>query len=139
MGIEITRKKDGSPSSNWWYGRFKINGKSKCVNLGIKIEGRVPSSLKEPGNTAFERSRIKAQLKLDELKKEAHSQKSAEQHLRELYEVKAGGSIDQVHLEDMEKRWELLPAKRKRSAQQVKIQKANLRDFRTFMKIPSPR
>ena len=58
MGVEITRKKDGSPSSNWWYGRFKVNGKSKCVNLGIKIEGRVPVSLKETGDTAFERSRI---------------------------------------------------------------------------------
>ena len=133
MGVEITRKKDGSLSSNWWYGRFKVNGKSKCINLGIKIEGRVPGSLKETGDTAFERSRIRAQLKLDELKKEAHSQKAAEQHLRELYEVKAGGSIDQVSLEEMEARWEMLPAKRNRSAQQVKIQKANLRDFRKFI------
>lgn len=40
MGLEITRKKDGSPRSKWWYGRFNINGKSTCVNLGVKIAGR---------------------------------------------------------------------------------------------------
>ncbi len=133
MGIEITRKKDGSPRSNWWYGRFTINGKSKCVNLGIKIEGRVPDTLRKIGDTKFERSRMRAQLKLEELQKEAMSQKAAEHHLKELYEIKAGGAFEQVPLTDMEEQWEMLPAKRKRSPAQVKIQKSNLREFRGFI------
>ena len=138
MGVELTRKKDGSLSSKWWYGRFTVNGKSKCVNLGVKVAGTVPRTMKNTGDAAFERSRMRAQLKLEELKKEAVSHKTAEHHLKELYEIKAGGGIDQVALTEMEERWELLPAKRKRSDQQTAVQKANLRRFREFMEMSFP-
>ena len=127
MALEIIRKKDRSLKSKWWYGRFAVNGETKCMNLGIEIAGKVPKSLRQTGDTAFERSRMRAQLKLEELKKEAVSQKSAEQHLRKLYEIKAGGNINQVTLSEMEDYWELLPAKRKRGAPQIKVQKANIR------------
>ena len=138
MGVEVTRKKDGSLSSKWWYGRFTVNGKSKCMNLGIKVAGNVPRTLKQPGDTAFERSRMRAQLKLDELKKEAVSQKAAEHHLKELYEIKSGGGIEQIELTEMEERWELLPAKRKRSAQQTAVQKSNIRRFREYIQENHP-
>ncbi len=138
MALEIVRKKDRSLKSKWWYGRFEVNGKPKCVNLGIEIEGKIPKTLKQTGDITFERSRMRAQIKLEELKKEAHSRKSAEHHLRELYEIKAGGSIDQVTLAEMEESWELLPAKRKRAAPQIKIQKANIRKFREFIEESFP-
>jgi integrase len=138
MGVEVTRKKNGSLSSKWWYGRFTVEGKPKCMNLGVKAAGTVPSSLKQQGDTAFERSRMRAQLKLDELKKEAVSQKAAEHHLKELYEIKSGGGIQQIELTEMEERGELLPAKRKRSAQQTAVQKANIRRFREYIQENHP-
>ena len=138
MGVEVTRKKDGSLSSKWWYGRFTVEGKSKCVNLGVKVAGTVPRKLKQTGDTAFERSRMRAQLKLDELRKEAVSQKAAEHHLKELYEIKSGGGIQQIELTEMEEHWELLPAKRKRSAQQTAVQKANIRRFREYIQKNHP-
>ena len=130
MGVEVTRKKDGSLRSKWWYGRFNIDGKSKCVNLGVAVAGKVPKTLRQTGDSAFERSRMKAQLKLEELKKEAHSHKTAEHHLQELYEINAGVSFEQIPLSEMEARWEALPSKRKRSAAQTKVQKTNIRKFR---------
>lgn len=133
MAVEIRRKKDKSLKSIWWYGRFKVNGSTKCLNLGIKVEGRVPDTLKETGDTKFERSRMRAQLKLEELKKEAMSHKAAEHHLRELYEIKAGGAFEQVPLSDLEAQWDLLPAKKTRSPRQIKIQHSNLKEFREFI------
>jgi len=133
MGLEITRKKDGSLRSKWWYGRFMANGKSTCVNLGVEIKGRVPATLRKKGSSEFEYSRVRAQVKLDELRREAHSRKTAAHHLEELYEIKAGESIAQVALTEMETRWEFLPAKKSRSAQTIKAQKANIRQFREFI------
>ena len=81
MGLEITRNQDGSPRSKWWYGNFTVGGERRYVNLGIEICGRVPASLKEIGDIAFERSRMKAQLKMDAFKQDAHSRKSAAKHV----------------------------------------------------------
>jgi len=69
MGLEITRRKNGSLRSKWWYGNFTVDGKRHYINLGVEIEGNIPESLKELGDVPFERSRMKAHLKLEELKK----------------------------------------------------------------------
>ena len=94
MGLEIQKKKDGTLRSKWWYGRFEVNGTSKYVNLDIMIQGRIPSTLREIGNPVFERLRAQAQVKLDELIREARSHKAAEKHLQDLYELKAGEMAD---------------------------------------------
>ncbi|MBI9021152.1 MAG: hypothetical protein JEZ10_07860, partial [Verrucomicrobia bacterium] len=67
MGLEIQKNKDGSLKSNWWYGRFEVEGKSHCVNLGIEVKGRVPATLRKTGDTAFECSRTLADAKIKEL------------------------------------------------------------------------
>lgn len=97
MGLEITRSKDGSPRSKWWYGNFTVDGERKYVNLGIEICGQVPASLKEAGDVAYERSRMKAQLKLDALKQDAHSRKSAVHHLQELYRCNGSLRCTAIH------------------------------------------
>lgn len=138
MGLEITRKKNGSLRSKWWYGRFTVGGKSACIKLGVKIEGRVPETLRKIGDMEFERSRIKAQLKLDELIKEARSHQCAEQHLERLYELKSGNQMTQVALEDLESFWLSLPAKKKRSATWEKNQCATLKTFRQHIQAHYP-
>jgi len=138
MGLEITRNQDGSPRSKWWYGNFTVGGERKYVNLGIEICGRVPASLKETGDVAYERSRMKAQLKLDALKQDAHSRKSAVHHLQELYEIKAGEELTQIALADMAEQWSLLPTKKKRCPLRTGNQLTTIRQFREFMEAKFP-
>lgn len=53
MGLEITRKKDGTLRSKYWYGRFEVNGTSKYLNLGVEIKGRLPETLRDTGDPRF--------------------------------------------------------------------------------------
>lgn len=56
MPLEIRKESNGGIRP-FWYGRYKINGKRFCQNLGVKITGTPPASLslKEEGDAAFER------------------------------------------------------------------------------------
>jgi integrase len=133
MGLEIQKKKDGSLRSKWWYGRFEVNGKETCVNLDVEIKGTVPKKPQKYGDTAFECSRTLAAAKLKDLMTDAHSRKTAAHHLQELYEIKAGETLTQISLDEMADRWEFLPIKRKRKPAQVKVQKANIEQFHSFV------
>ena len=134
MGLEITRKKDGTLRSKYWYGRFEVNGKTKSVSLNVEIKGRVPTTLREIGNPVFERSRAQAQVKLDELIREARSHKAAEKHLQDLYELKSGESLVQIPIVDIAHARFLPPDRRGRSAARDEVQFVAMRDFISFMK-----
>ncbi len=138
MGLELRRDSKQQLRSKWWYGRYIINGERRFVNLGVEVKGTVPGNLRRDGDTAFECSRALASAKLKELTTEARSRKTAAHHLEELYEIKAGEGIAQVSLEEMEIRWEFLPAKKSRSAQASAAQKANIRQFREFIQQKYP-
>jgi integrase len=133
MGLEITRKKDGTLRSKYWYGRFEVNGQSKTVSLNVEIKGQVPASLRETGDPRFERSRAQAQVKLDELIREARSHKAAEKHLQDLYELKAGDALHNAPLTELETIWDNIPVKKARSEQWVKTQHGALKKFREFV------
>ena len=138
MGLEIQKNKDGSLKSNWWYGRFEVDGKSHCVNLGIEVKGRVPATLRKTGDTAFECSRTLADAKIKELISHARSRKTAAHHLQELYEIKAGEELTQIPLAEMAERWNLLPTKKKRCPLRTENQLTTIRQFREFMKATFP-
>lgn len=133
MALEIVRKKDKTLKSKWWYGRFEVNGKTKCVNLGIEIRGEVPPSLRKIGDPLFERSRAQAQVKLDGLVQEARSHKAAEKHLQELYELKSGDALANTPLSGMENVWDNLPSKKTRSKTWTQTQHNSLKAFRKFV------
>jgi integrase len=134
MGLEIQKKKDGSLKSNWWYGRFMINGKQHVMNLGVEVKGKVPKTLRTLGDTAFECSRTLAALKLKEMVREANSLKVAEKHLQELYELKSGGSLGQVPITDIDDQRFMTPARRGRSLDREKIHRIALQDFIRYMR-----
>jgi len=134
MGLEITRKKDGTLRSKYWYGRFEVNGKTKSVSLNVEVKGRVPATLREIGDPFFERSRAQAQVKLDEMIREARSHKAAEKHLQDLYELKSGESLIQIRISGIAHARFLPPDRRGRSAARDEAQFVALRDFISFMK-----
>ncbi len=139
MGLEITRKKDGTLRSKWWYGRFEVNGQTKCVTLDVEIKGRIPATLREEGDIKFERARVLAQVRLDEFIREARSHKAAEKHLQDLYELKAGDVLHNTPLTELESVWDNLPAKKTRSTNWIKVQHSSLNSFRKFVIQNHPR
>lgn len=133
MGLELRRNKNYTLRSKWWYGRYTVDGKRRFLNLGVEVQGNAPANLRKLGDLAFERTRTLAKQRLDDLIREANSQKAAERHLEELYEVKAGHSVERVALADIEQCWLNLPARRKRTPLWEKNQCATLRKFREFI------
>jgi len=130
MALELRRNKDKSLKSKWWYGRFEVNGKTKCVNLGVEIKGTVPPTLRQTGDLPFEQSRILAKVQLDGLISEARSKKSAEKYLEDLYELKSGCELYNAPLTDLELHWNQLPTKKTRTSQWIKNQHSSLKAFR---------
>ena len=90
MGLELRRDQKQNLRSKWWYGRYMVDGKRHFINLGVEVKGKAPENLREQGDMAFECSRTLAAAKMKELLAEAHSQKTATHHLKELYEIKSG-------------------------------------------------
>lgn len=107
MGLEIRKQRDGSPRPEW-YGRFEVRGERFCVNLGVKIKGNPPKSLslKETGDLTYELSRQEAQKELDNLVKEARSNKHANRVLETLYEAKTGESVPTILIQNLIKEWD---------------------------------
>ncbi len=51
---------DWKKTSQWWYCRFTVNGKTKLINLGVKIKGQRPKSINGWGDETFRISRERA-------------------------------------------------------------------------------
>ena len=102
MPLELRKDRNGK-IRNHWYGRYEANGKRYCVNLGVEVRGKIPTSLKQFGDIAFERSRAEAQLKLKHLIEEVHSTKNASDLLKRAYEISQGVKVKEVPLDDLAK------------------------------------
>ncbi|MGO8696796.1 MAG: tyrosine-type recombinase/integrase [Limisphaerales bacterium] len=92
-------------SSKWWYGRFRANGKDLVINLGVRIEGQRPRTLREPGDLVFERCRGHAQAEHDKTEKDLREKRNVEQLTQKLIEVKTGGPRESVKLADVPEAW----------------------------------
>jgi integrase len=138
MGLELRRDADHNLRSKWWYGRYTVNGKRRFINLDVEVQGKPPADIRQTGSTAFECSRALAQTKLNELIRDATSHKSAEKHLQELYELKAGKSIERVPVADISAHWLLIPIRRERSASWERTQCSTLKDFSSYIKNNHP-
>ena len=106
MGLELR------PTSKWWYGRYMVDGKTTVVNLDIPVEGERPDSVTQEGNAAFEKSRGKAQAKLDGILDRIHRRQHAEEILQEMHVIRTGGRVGSILLPDLYDRWSKLPRRR---------------------------
>lgn len=113
MPLELRTQRDGR-IREMWYGRYELNGKLHYVNLGVKIAGTPPASrsLRDLGDTAFEKSRATAQAKLDKIIEEARSSSNAIHLVEKLYEMKTGETIRSVKLENLADEWAKIPRRR---------------------------
>src|SRR5208283_3874997 len=99
MPLELRNSSDGRIRP-YWYGRYEIDGKRYCHNLGVKIRGQPPASLslKELGDAIFEQSRATALAKLQAIVEEARAGHDSSHLIKKLYEIKTGEQIRSVDL-----------------------------------------
>jgi integrase len=139
MSLEIRRNSDGTIRP-FWYGRYEINGKRYCDNLDVKIGGTPPASLslKDEGDTAFERSRATACAKLSSIVEEARTTRDSARLVAKLYEIKTGEQIRSVKLENLPEEWAKIPRKRKPNARYAAQCRSALARFASFIQGHNP-
>jgi len=101
-----------SKESKWWYGRIVVNGRKLKRNLGVEVRGERPRKLRQRGDDAFERSRAKAQAALERLQLDIRKRTTAEELVQTIHEIRTGGRIRTIMLEDCAAHWEKLPRRR---------------------------
>ncbi len=117
-------------NSRWWYGRFVVDGKRYCVNLGVKVPARSAAS---PTSPAFIASRAAAQTKLEAAIEEARSKQGAVRLIERIYEIKTGSPVDVVAIDALSSLWRELPRKRVASTQYLDTSCSTLDRFARFM------
>ena len=132
MPLELRNGRDGQ----WrpcWYGRFEVNGRRHCVNLGVKIAGEPPKSLRKQGDPSFELSRGLALAKLAEVTAETRRPFDAARLVEKIYEIKCGEKVSNLPLTDLKDAWQKIPRKRKPSDRYAKQAQAVLGRFVTHI------
>lgn len=107
MGLKLI--KDGGVVRRAWYGQYKEGGRYRAIRLTTPMRGeRIPSSLAERGDEAFERSREAAQAEFDRFEAERGIKGGAEHLTEALIESKTGQSVEYVTLAELEATWRRL-------------------------------
>lgn len=134
MPLELRIETNGTVRP-FWYGRFKINGKRQCLNLGVKVNGTPPASLslKDDGDIAFERSRTAAQAKLESVAEEARTKRDSVRLVERLYEIKTGEAIRSVMLAELAEEWAKIERKREPNARYAAQCQSTLKRFAVFV------
>lgn len=129
MALEIQRGK-----SKWFYARITVNGKKFYQNLRVRIEGTPPQSMREEGDTAFERSRLKAMVKHDELEAKLATQGNTEELYQKILEARTGERMRFLPLDQLAERWKALPRRRTLSERYESDSIAVITDFVNFLR-----
>ncbi len=128
MALELQRGK-----SKWWYGRVIVEGKKITRNLGVKIDGHPPTSLKEFGDVLFERSRTKAQAALEKFQEDLKKRTTSTEMVQTIHEIRTGTRISSMPVGDMLKQWKAPPRRRQPSNRYVSIVGAYFVRFHAFL------
>ena len=132
MGLEIKK------GSNWWYGRFRVEGKIKQINLDVEIEGVRPATVSGAGDRDFERSRGKAQQELDRKVAELLGDPMAEKAVQRLVEIKTGYVAKFPKVADLPALWDALPRRREPDERYAEQCKGVLRRFAEYLSVQKP-
>lgn len=129
MPLELQRGR-----SKWWYGRFEVNGRNLCKNLGVEVKGVIPASLAQLGDTIFERSRAKAQAALEIIQLDAKKRSTAEELVQTIHEIRTGTRIESIPLGEAAPRWKALPRRRPLSDRYVSQAESWMTEFVAYVR-----
>jgi len=125
------------PTSGWWYGRFVIDKRLRRFNLGVRVDGVRPKSLKEDPyewDSRFLKSRQKALVAHDRLLEDLQAKRNTEELAQRVLEIKSGYRVKSVKLNDLPRKWVELPRKRPASTEYLKQGKKRLVNFVSFLR-----
>jgi len=105
MAVELKKGRDGQ-FVRTWYGRYTDNGKRASVAL-CAVAGEPPASLsiRDKGNSAFEKSRDKAESLLADLIRDVNRKGMADHLTERLIESKTGGTVEYAKVADLPELW----------------------------------
>jgi integrase len=132
MALEIKK------GSNWWYARWRDGDKIRQVRLSVPVRGRPPSSLRQEGDRAFERSRGQAMREHDRLLKELKVDRTAEKDLRDLIQLKTGHQPEFPVLRDLPRLWAEIPRRKAPTPRYVSQCQTVIERFVEFVEAEQP-
>lgn len=124
---------DWKKTSKWWYGRFKLNDKTKLLNLGVEIEGKRPQSINGQGDEKFRRSRERAKIKHDECLSEIQNKRNLQKLTERMIELKTGEPVQSVQLKELSEAWLKIPRRKELSKQYASVSQSRLKRFADYM------
>ena len=133
MSLELRRG-----VSEWWYGKFKVNGRKFTKNLAVKVQGVMPPTLREMGDIVFERSRAKAQAAMEKFQEDLKRRSAAEELVQTIHEIRTGARVSSVPLAEIGARWCAVLRRRPLSASYQKQKVSCIERFVRFAKKASP-
>lgn len=99
-------------NSNWWYGRWAEQGKTVVRNLDIKIEGERPSERQPEGDRRYRQSRESAEVKLNQIARDALTRKHVEGLAQAIHEARTGHTLSTVPIAGIFDAWLTIPRRR---------------------------
>ncbi len=135
MPLMIKTQRDGSIRPHWYGVYIEADGKRKVVNLNVKMRGTPPESgsLREPGDSKFEASRLVALEALKKYQEEARRKGRAVHLTERLIEAKTGRAVEYVELGELEARWRSMGRETPAGEPYLKSCDAAFRRFRDFV------
>lgn len=124
--------------SKWWYGRYKIDGKTKQPNLKVEVKGVPPKTGEEHGDVVYEKAKAQAQVVLDNLIAELNANKNAVDSAQEVHRAVTGRKLTIHTLDDMESIWDKIPRRKKQTEDQRNNNVLHLSRFREWCKKNHP-
>lgn len=134
MNVRLLPQRDGEWRASW-YGEYEENGKKRAVNLNIPWRGTPPASgkLRDPGDTAFERSRAQAEEALARHVDEIRHKGRAEHLTEKLIQSKTGRAVEYVTIQDLPTRWRAMGRDNPAGERYLLACDAHFRRFADFM------
>jgi integrase len=124
----------------YWYGVYTEEGKRKVINLDVPVKGTPPPdmSLKEMGDSTFERSRALAESALKRVSDEIHNKGRAEHLTERLIESKTGQAVQYTWIDALAERWRNLGREAKTTEAHLKNCDEIFSRFVEFMRNRKP-
>jgi integrase len=120
------------PTSQFWYGRWRRNGRRQCKRLKVRVAG-------EPGSPEFDQSRDRAESALADMLKDVDLKHRPEDLIQRIHEVKFGKRIGAIPLARIYDEWKALPRKRSPSAGYLTFAQTNIGSFVAYVEANHPK
>lgn len=107
MGLKIMRASGGGYRPMWYAQIKNLDGAYTTENLNVPIHGTPPKSLKlkDTGDEAFERSRVKAQAAFQALLEERKDKRGAVRLIEKSIEIKTNGQFSEIPINELATRY----------------------------------